>query len=216
MREDKPAPARGRPPTITRERIADAGIDIGLPDLTIVGLAAQLGISHMGLYKHISGLDELRRLVAEEIFLRWQFPSPIDAGTGPLEAYLTTFAESVWGLVAAHPGIAPYLLRGDMITRAMTRKIVTHQEELTRVCGISFARSRWLLLTIAFHCVAVADTVLPKAAADDDGSRCEEESVIDPEHRSGIRALIVGCLAILDEITTFPYPIEETAHHEGG
>ena len=45
-------PARGRPPTITLERIADAGIAMGLPNLTFVGVAAALGVSHMALYKH--------------------------------------------------------------------------------------------------------------------------------------------------------------------
>ncbi len=217
MTPGKPAPARGRPPTITRERIADAGIAIGLPDLTVTGIAARLGVSHMGLYKHVSGLEELRRLVAEAIFLRWEFPSPTSAGGGPLENYLTTFAESIWSLVAAHPGVAPYLLRGEMITQAMTEKIVAHQEELARVCGISFAQSRWLLLTIAFHSVAVADTVLPDVPSEGSGrpvsSPTATGSPIDPEHASGIRALIVGALAILPEIEVFPYPVEATARY---
>ncbi|MBK4214305.1 TetR/AcrR family transcriptional regulator [Paracoccus caeni] len=216
MIPDKNAPPRGRPPTITRERIADAGIKIGLPDLTVIGVAAHLGVSHMGLYKHISGLDELRQIVAEAIFLRWQFPPPIKAADGSLESYLTTFAESIWSLVEAHPGVAPYLLRGDMITRAMIDKIVAHQEEMTRICGITFAQSRWLLLTIAFHCVAVADTVLPKIDMDcnQDLDRPDGASAIHAEHRNGIRALIVGSLAILDEITTIPYPVEATMRYE--
>lgn len=214
----KPGPARGRPPIITRERIADAGIAIGLPDLTVVGIAARLGVSHMGLYKHISGLEELRQMVAEAIFLRWEFPPPSAAGNGQLEAYLTTFAELIWSLVSAHPGIAPYLLRGDMITRAITEKIVVHQEELARACSISFAQSRWLLLTIAFHSVAVADTVLPNVPSGDSGqpASCTDGtgSAIDPEHVNGIRALIKGALAILPEIKDFPYPVDATARYE--
>ncbi|KQU52510.1 hypothetical protein ASG72_06130 [Bosea sp. Leaf344] len=50
METKRPALPRGRPRTITRERIANAGIALGLPKITIVGIAAKLGISHMALY----------------------------------------------------------------------------------------------------------------------------------------------------------------------
>ena len=63
----KPA-TRGRPPSITRERIVEAGIEMGLPNITFVGLAAALGVSHMALYKHVANLEALKALVAEEIF----------------------------------------------------------------------------------------------------------------------------------------------------
>ncbi|WP_112311512.1 TetR/AcrR family transcriptional regulator [Pseudogemmobacter bohemicus] len=202
MSLSNPPPGKGRPATITRDRIADAGIAIGLNDLTVVGVAARLGVSHMGLYKHVRGLGELRTLVAEAAFLRWDFPPP--GPETPLATWLWDFADSIWRLVAAHPGIAPWLLRGDRITRAMTEKIVGHQEDLARMRGLSFAQARWLMLTIAFHCVAVADTVLPARDQPAPGP------AIDPEHRDGIRALIAGALAILDEITSFPYPSEVT------
>ncbi len=160
----------------------------------------------------MTGLDELRQLVAEEMFLRWQFPPPAAAGTMPMERYLTDFAESIWVLVAAHPGIAPYLLRGDMITPAMIDKIVAHQVEMGRVCNLSFAQSRWLLLTIAFHCVAVADVVLPRPPSEpSDVDSAREGGVIDPEHAGGIRALILGTLAMLPGIEVFPYPVGATA-----
>ena len=160
----------------------------------------------------MTGLDELRQLVAEEMFLRWQFPPPAAAGTMPMERYLTDFAESIWVLVAAHPGIAPYLLRGDMITPAMIDKIVAHQVEMGRASNLSFAQSRWLLLTIAFHCVAVADVVLPRSPSDP--AAAEAGSVIDPEHANGIRALILGTIAMLPGIEVFPYPVAATAPYD--
>lgn len=74
MEPPQKTPARGRPRTITWERIADAGIGIGLSNITFVGVAAALGVSHMALYKHIAGLDALKSLIAEELFQRWQIP----------------------------------------------------------------------------------------------------------------------------------------------
>lgn len=58
METKRPALPRGRPRTITRERIANAGIALGLPKITIVGIAAKLGISHMALYKHVPSRSE--------------------------------------------------------------------------------------------------------------------------------------------------------------
>lgn len=70
--------SRGRPRTITHERIMNAGIEIGLLNLTFVGVAAALGVSHMALYKHIASLEDLKYLIAEEIFIRWEIPQPLE------------------------------------------------------------------------------------------------------------------------------------------
>jgi len=194
---------RGRPRTITRERIADAGIEIGLPNITIVGVAARLGVSHMALYKHVRGLEALKRLVAEEIFDRWRLPQPQDSGCGDLERYLVRFSSSMWQLIDQHPGLAPYLLRRDTITPSMMAKIAAHQERIAEGYGVSITRSRWILFTISYHCVALADTVHADGANDDvppleqPGKVPAAFAGIDPEHALGVRALIVGALAVI-------------------
>ncbi len=66
MQPPQRTPGRGRPRTITRERIADVSVAIGLPNLTFVGVAAALGVSHMALYKHVPNIEALKCLVAEE------------------------------------------------------------------------------------------------------------------------------------------------------
>lgn len=71
MKTPQQPATRGRPRIITRERIVDAGIQIGLPSITFVGVAAALGVSHMALYKHVPSLEELKHLAAEEAFKRW-------------------------------------------------------------------------------------------------------------------------------------------------
>ena len=47
MAQSQNTPARGRPPVITRERIANAGIEMGLPNITFVGLSASLGFINL-------------------------------------------------------------------------------------------------------------------------------------------------------------------------
>jgi AcrR family transcriptional regulator len=200
MPHEKPPPARGRPRTITRERIADAGIAIGLPNITFTGVAAALGVSHMALYKHVASLEELKHLVAEEIFQRWQIPRAGGQDGVALEDYLVAFSASAQAFVKAHPGLTPYVLRRAAATQPMLAKIDEHQSHIAQAYGIPKARARWLLATVAFHCIAVADTVYsvagraPTAAT----ARAQEEAEMEAEFVQGMHALIVGALAMLD------------------
>ncbi|CAB3629630.1 TetR/AcrR family transcriptional regulator [Achromobacter sp. ACM03] len=193
-------PARGRPPTITRERIADAGIAMGLPNITFVGLAAALGVSHMALYKHVPSLEELKRLVAEEIFKRWQIPQACSNDRGELKEYLTTFAASVREFVKAHPGVTPYVIRRLAATPSMLAKIDDQQRHIAKAYGISREQSRILLATVAFHGMAVADTVYSVAGLEPvvEAERAAEESEMEVELDQGMQALIIGLLAMLD------------------
>lgn len=193
--------ARGRPRTITRERIADAGIEIGLPNITFVGVAAALGVSHMALYKHVPSLEELKRLVAEEIFSRWQIPQACGKGRSGLKDYLIVFTTSVREFVKAHPGLTPYVIRRLAATQPMLAKIDGHQSHIARAYGISKEQARWLLATVAFHCIAVADTVYSVAGREPlvEADRAAEEAEMEAELVQGMHALIVGALAMLEE-----------------
>lgn len=193
-------PARGRPRTITRERIADAGIEMGLPSITFVGVAAALGVSHMALYKHVPSLDELKRLVAEEIFSRWQIPLANGKEHLGLKNYLILFTTSVREFVKAHPGLTPYVIRRMAATQPMIEKIEGHQTHVAHAFSISKEHARWLLATVAFHCIAVADTVYSVAGREPlvEADRAAEESEMEAELNLGMHALIVGSLAMLE------------------
>lgn len=197
---ERPAP-RGRPPTITRERIVNAGIEVGLPHITVVGVAAAMGVSHMALYKHVPSLVELKRLVAEELFSRWQIPRAVEDGHGGLKNYLLLFAASVQQFVKAHPGLTPFVIRRLAATQPMIAKIDGHQRHIAEAYGISREQSRWLLATVAFHGIATADTVYSVAGREplDDTDRAMEEAEMEAELAQGMHALIVGALALLEQ-----------------
>lgn len=198
MQPPQRTPGRGRPRTITRERIADVSVAIGLPNLTFVGVAAALGVSHMALYKHVPNIEALKCLVAEEIFQRWQIPRADGDCVEGLQAYLTRFAMSVQAFVKAHPGLTPYVIRRLAATEAMIDKINDHQAHIAQAYGLSLEQARWLLSTVAFHCFAVADTVSgrePLLEAD----RAGEESEMEVELLEGMQALIVGALVMLEQ-----------------
>ncbi|CAK7076652.1 MAG: hypothetical protein KER_03495 [Kerstersia gyiorum] len=196
METVKPAPRRGRPPSITRQRIAEAGMAMGLPRMTFVGVAALLGVSHIALYKHVQNLEALKRLVAEEIFCRWQMPETVGPLHEPLEAYLHRFSASLRELVRRHQGLAPYLIRRSATTPTMLDKIYAHHEWFAGRYGLTRERARWLLSTIAFHCIALADTVYA-VSADDDVPLLDDETEaaeIEAEFDRGMQALVIGVL----------------------
>ncbi|MCK6252974.1 TetR/AcrR family transcriptional regulator [Pseudomonas fragi] len=200
MNASQPPATRGRPRTITRERIVEAGIGIGLPGITFVGVAAALGVSHMALYKHVANLEALKNLVAEEIFTRWQIPRVDADQRGELKEYLTVFATSVRLFVKAHPGLTPYVIRRLAATQPMLAKIDEHQSHIAQVYGIAKEQARWLLATVAFHGIAVADTVYSVTGQPvEKTQRLAEEAEMEAELDRGMRALIVGALVLMDE-----------------
>jgi AcrR family transcriptional regulator len=197
----KPA-TRGRPPSITRERIVDAGIEMGLPNITFVGLAAALGVSHMALYKHVANLEALKAMVAEEIFTRWQIPQDCGDADGGLKDYLIVFATSVREFVKTHPGLTPYVIRRAAATAPMLAKIDGHQALIAQGFGVSKEQARWLLATVAFHCMAVADTVYTVTQREPvvEASRAAEEAEMEVELARGMEALVVGALVMVEGV----------------
>ena len=201
MPQPKPTTTRGRPRTITREKIADAGITIGLPHITIVGMAAALGVSHMALYKHVPSLDTLKNMVAEEIFSRWQLPQAVLPGQITLQEYMTEFTDSVRVFVKTHPGVTPYVIRRLAATPAMLEKIDTHQNHIAQAYGISKEQSRWLLATVTFFSMSAADTVYSAARLEPviQTDLAQEEGEMEAEFEQGARALIEGALALVQQ-----------------
>ncbi|NIE95970.1 TetR/AcrR family transcriptional regulator [Acinetobacter sp. Tr-809] len=194
------SPARGRPRTITHERIMNAGIEIGLLNITFVGVAAALGISHMALYKHISSLEELKYMIAEEIFTRWEIPLPSATRAVPLKDYLLEFMHSIRELVKSNPGLTPYLIRRMASTPSMVAKIGTHHQVVAQAYSLSLDQARWLNSTIAFHCIAVADTIYTVAGKEPTQApdRASEEAEMEAEFMDSMQALIIGTLALLE------------------
>ena len=202
MPPNKQPIARGRPRSITREKIADAGIEIGLPNITVVGMAAALGVSHMALYKHVASLEALKHLVAEEIFSRWELPQAVSPGQISLQEYLTEFTDSVRSFVRAHPGVTPYVIRRMAATPAMLEKIDAHQTHIAQAYNISKYQSRWLLATVTFFCMSAADTVYSATRLDPvlNVDRSQEENEMEFEFEQGAHALIIGALAHMHQL----------------
>ncbi|MBS9726922.1 TetR/AcrR family transcriptional regulator, partial [Pseudomonas stutzeri] len=89
------------------------------------------------------------------------------------------------------PGLPPYLLRRSVATTPMLEKIAAHQVHVAEVYGLPIDKARWLLATLAFHCIAGADTIY--SIADD------EDGQVITDFWQGLRALVIGSLQDLKE-----------------
>ena len=114
---------------------------------------------------------------------------------------MVVFATSVRVFVKAHPGLTPYVIRRLAATQPMLAKIDQHQSHIADAYGISKERARWLLATVAFHGIAVADTVYSVTGRDPllEADRAAEEAEMEVELDQGMYALIVGALVLLEE-----------------
>jgi AcrR family transcriptional regulator len=100
----KPAPARGRKPGMTVERITAAAIAIadadGLDAVSMRRVADSLGVGTMSLYRYLPGKTELYELMLDTVMGENGPPAPDPAGW---RAGLTTFARQSLAGYRRHP-----------------------------------------------------------------------------------------------------------------
>jgi AcrR family transcriptional regulator len=100
-------PRAGLTPAIVVEQAADLADEVGYDGLTLALLAARLGVAVPSLYKHVDGLDAVRRGVAilAVAELGEALRSSLDdrAATDP-GARLRALATAFRGYATAHPG----------------------------------------------------------------------------------------------------------------
>jgi len=206
--------AAGRPRTITEDRIVEAGIALTLPELTVAGLAKEMGVTIASIYKHVEGVEQLRLMVAEGIMARWTIPG---INGQDVETYLLDFSETLRLLVDENPGIARFLTQVSSSTPVTFRKIDAHHADFADVYGFSPTQTAWLLSTIVEHAIAIADMIhVPKkriGRADRQHLRDRADlrnfnKVVEiipngdtaAHFRLSMRALITGTLIVLREL----------------
>lgn len=102
----KPTNTGGRPSTIAPDDIVRAGREIGMRDLSLKAVAANLGVSATALYRHVDGRWGLERAVGESLLADLVL---VDEPDDDLEQHLVRFAAQLRHHVLAHPGLGAYL-----------------------------------------------------------------------------------------------------------
>ncbi|GGP49653.1 GntR family transcriptional regulator [Streptomyces abikoensis] len=98
---------RERAPALTRERIVRTAIALadsgGSGALSMRAVAAELGVSTVVLYRHVTAKDELLALVVDAVFGEVRLPA---RGPDGRRARLEASARAQWALYRRHPWLA--------------------------------------------------------------------------------------------------------------
>jgi AcrR family transcriptional regulator len=89
-----------RPRSLTTDQLAVAALAVAdRRDLSMRTVAAELGMSPMGLYRYVADRDELERLMVDHVFGTVDTRPPV----GAWETQVVALAERVRAAFAAHP-----------------------------------------------------------------------------------------------------------------
>jgi AcrR family transcriptional regulator len=103
-------PAGGRPRLLTRDRVIDAAVKLGLENFTMKRVAAELGVTIATLYQYVADRDELLRLAVTQMVAALPFPP--DTGQH-WSVFLRDFAQVLQEVLAADPNILLRFMHDD-------------------------------------------------------------------------------------------------------
>ena len=133
-REDAATPTRRVPwGTITRDDIIRAAVETvsagGYEEMTIRGLAAQLGVAPMSLYRHIRDKDDLLGEVVDRLLARAWRPS---AATDDWQAWLIEAAAKLRHFLVSQPAALHVYLSHPVVSPAAIERMNTMLDVLRR------------------------------------------------------------------------------------
>ncbi|WP_436756684.1 TetR/AcrR family transcriptional regulator [Streptosporangium sp. V21-05] len=120
-------PRRGRKPTFSLLDVAEATLAVGFRDLTMNAVADRLGVKHSSLYRRVPSRDALVTAAMDLAVRRADWPEAGD----DWRAYLESTADVVWGIFAAHPGMADRIRDLERTPPAITHAFYATVRELT-------------------------------------------------------------------------------------
>jgi AcrR family transcriptional regulator len=110
------APGRGPRPGLTVDRIVAAGVALagaeGLAAVSMGRVAAQLGASTMALYRHVTGKEELLRLMVDAAYGE---PPPLEGAGEGWRAGMGHWARASRSILYRHPWILGVPISGPPI-----------------------------------------------------------------------------------------------------
>ncbi|MEV4219190.1 TetR/AcrR family transcriptional regulator [Nonomuraea sp. NPDC049725] len=98
----------GRTAMFTLDDVVEAGMRIGLVELTMQKVADALGVTTAAVYRHVPSRSALESLVGEAILAKLEL---VDDPAEPAAAHLVSFASQLRRFTLGHPGTALYFQR---------------------------------------------------------------------------------------------------------
>ena len=158
-------PHRGPKPALSQPRIVDAAVRIadaeGLDAVSMGKVAAELGAAPMSLYRHMSGKEELLRLMVDAAW--GDAPPPPASGEGWRDG-LSRWAWTMRGNARRHPWVVRIPLNSLPI---MPREVAWFENALAcmRDTGLTEARKASVIMLLAGYVRNLATTEADISAA---------------------------------------------------
>lgn len=118
-------PRKANTPTLTREQIVSAAMDIvdrdGLDALSMRRLAAELNVGTMSLYYHVPDKTGLYDLILEAVMGDWDMSD--DDPAAPVQERMMAMAWALRRALMAHPHAVPIALSRPLRTAGQLRPI---------------------------------------------------------------------------------------------
>jgi AcrR family transcriptional regulator len=177
---------------LTPERIIDAALELTreshLSGWSIRDLARRLGIAPSVIYHHLGGKDLIARHVVERVLTPLAMPAP-ELGW---QAWFRTLLDALYPPVAAHPGVAKWLLMHGPAFPSVLPVVDNGVDLLSRAgfgdrAGFAYA----LLLNNAMLTITIGDERL---LHEDDGPR-DHATMMAEFHRAAAGSAGVAVLA---------------------
>ncbi|NIL87444.1 hypothetical protein RhoFasGS6_04868 [Rhodococcus fascians] len=206
------ASSTSRKRRVTPETMAEAGIALTLPKVTVKSVADALGVSIVAIYNNIDGPTALKALVAEEILRRWSPPLPGD--DEPMHDALLGLSSALRVLVLENPGIAEYLIGLTPSSVDALRMADTVQTRYRVRYELTSKQATWAVITVSEHALALAQMVYNADRRDreyDDAIAARTDldtlpGAYDTIDRGpdgmflwSMRTVVVGTLALIEE-----------------
>ncbi len=157
MGMNAPASHSSRKRRVTLENMAEAGIALTLPKVSVKSVAESLGVSIVAIYNNIDDLCALKALVAEEILRRWSPPLP--GGHESMHDALLRFSIAMRDLVHKNPGIADYLVGLTPSAIDTIRMIDAVQTRYRVRYDLTAKQATWSVTNVAEHALALGAMV---------------------------------------------------------
>lgn len=161
---DQPASPTPRKRRVTPQTMAEAGIALTLPKVSVKSVAESLGVSIVAIYNNIDDLCSLKALVAEEILRRWSPPLPGDDES--MHDALLTLASAMRELVHSNPGIAEYLIGLTPSSIDAIRMADSVQTRYRTRYDLTPKQAAWAVIAVCEHALALAEMVYNSARRD--------------------------------------------------
>ena len=183
---------------MSRKQVIDAAVQLvatgGYDELTMSGLAANLGVAPMSLYRHVADKDDLLDEVVDRLLAKAWKPT---VSRNDWRSWITQAADKLRRFLVAQPAALHVYLRHPVVSPAAVARMTVMMDVLrSALCDEDLARRAYAAIhtyTIGFAALEAGRAGWNPGQNDLDGLATELATYTSPQQfTDGLRSIIDG------------------------